>query len=150
MPVKRLLDKADSTLAQELANRDDALTPSAALDLPRPELEQRLLDSMTIEELRALPEVADHPAVRKNIRADVIAAARGELVEREREEAAAAAAERENKSAPTREEVERLDSPPTIDVVMGEDGSTIDQVVIRRWVLGDDGRPVETEERREA
>lgn len=149
MAPKRLLDKADSTLATELSNRTD-LTPSEALDLPREELEAKLLDAMPIEELRELPEVKANEHVRRNLRSDVISAARGELVEKEREEATRKAVEQENKRAPSEEDVHKLLTPPSVDVQYGEDGSTVEAVIVRQFVLGEDGRPELVEETHEA
>lgn len=70
-----------------------------------------------------------------------------ELTEDERVEAAALAVEAENEDAPSVEDVEKLNEPPAVEPIFGGDGSTVEGVIISKWVVGDDGRPtVVTEE----
>jgi hypothetical protein len=146
MPIKKLIEQADTTLSEKLAERTD-LTPSEAFDLPRAEVLTRLFDAMTIEELKALPEVASNEHAKKNRRDDLIAAARGEMVEAEREEAARKLAEQENQGAPSREDVDLLNLPPGVEVVMN--GSEVEEVIITRWEMDSDTRrPVKRSERR--
>jgi hypothetical protein len=141
MPVRSIKDLADSTLAAKLADRTE-LTESEAYDLPREELIERVLESMTIDELKELPEVAKNENVRKNLRHDVLAAARGEMVEKEREKAARDRADEENRYAPSIEEVELINSPPTVEIIQGSRPGRVEAVRVQRWVLGDDSRPV--------
>ncbi len=101
--MTRLIDMDDEDLQEMLVENDEKMEKEDAEKLDRDELVTAVLDSMTIEELKALPEVQENDYVKRNRRDDVIAAARGEAVEREREENARAAAERENEMAPDQE-----------------------------------------------
>lgn len=93
----RFIDQTDEDLAAQLTAATG--DPEAADGLERREVLGALLETMTITELKALPEVVENEYVKRNRRDDVIAAAMGEAVEAERETNARAAAKRENEAA---------------------------------------------------
>lgn len=113
----------------------------------REDLVEKVLLTHSIEDLKALPEVKKHKRVRLNKKQDVVDAALGRPTEQERENAARELAESENDAAPTAEEVQKLNAPPEVEITL-DDVGLVEKVMIRRWVQGEDGRPVRKEVRR--
>ena len=143
--MARLRDMNMSELKDFLASKgvDPKSVPGGIKD--RHQLFLWLLDHLPIEAVASLDEIQSHPSVRKDVLSDITDALRGDMVEADREEAAAAQAQLENDTSPTREELDRLEAPPVLVPTFGADGSTVESVMVTKWIQGDDGRPVNIE-----
>lgn len=74
-----------------------------------------------------------------------------EVPESARVKAAAKLVDAENEAAPSSEEVEALYRAPKIEPILGNDGSTVESIVISRWEVDPEtSRPVEVVETTEA
>lgn len=136
----------------ELATRfhmdPDASSPddikSRLRDLTRRELVRLLIPVLTDAEINAFDEVRSNRLVRP-YRADWEAAILGEPTEVERERAAVKRAKQENDVAPTADQVAKLYIAPAVIPVMDPTGSFVDNVIVKKWVVNEDGVPVEVE-----
>jgi hypothetical protein len=131
--VDALINRFSLTLDPELP--PDRLVKQYLRDLRPRHLLQLALPALTDDEIKDMPDVKANRLVRP-IRRDLEAAALGEMVELERERAAAKATKEVNDVAPSRDVIDKINTAP-LPVPMGPDSPA----VMKQWVQGSDGRP---------
>lgn len=117
----------------------DKLVRQALRDLKPRQLLLLLLPALSDDELKTLDDVKANRLVRP-IRRDLESAALGEMVELERERAAAKHAKEVNDAAPSAAEIAKFNTAP-----IPEPAKPGEPVILRQWVQGDDGRPIQVD-----